>query len=78
MTLVRIDVVEGRRNAVQMEILAVAVHSTIVEALGATVTERYQIITEHRPCRIITFDPALVKTAAMTWSGDHRRNTPAD
>jgi phenylpyruvate tautomerase PptA (4-oxalocrotonate tautomerase family) len=59
MTLVRIDVIEGRRNAVQLEILADTVHATIVEVLGAAVTERYQIITEHRPGRIITFDSGL-------------------
>src|SRR3546814_4616878 len=32
---------------------------TIVEVFGAAVTERYQIITEHRPGRIITFDSGL-------------------
>jgi phenylpyruvate tautomerase PptA (4-oxalocrotonate tautomerase family) len=59
MTLVRIDVIEGRRSPVQLEILADTVHSTIVEVFGAAVTERYQIITEHRPGRIITFDSGL-------------------
>jgi phenylpyruvate tautomerase PptA (4-oxalocrotonate tautomerase family) len=59
MTLVRIDVIEGRRNPVQLEILADTVHATIVEVFGAAVTERYQIITEHRPGRIITFDHGL-------------------
>jgi phenylpyruvate tautomerase PptA (4-oxalocrotonate tautomerase family) len=59
MTLVRIDVIEGRRSPVQLEILADTVHSTIVEAFGAAVTEHYQIITEHRPGRIITFDSGL-------------------
>ena len=59
MTLVRIDVIEGRRNPVQLEILADTIHSTIVEVCGAAVTERYQIITEHRPGRIITFDSGL-------------------
>jgi phenylpyruvate tautomerase PptA (4-oxalocrotonate tautomerase family) len=59
MTLVRIDVIEGRRSPVQLEILADTVHSTIVEVFGAAVTERYQIIAEHRPGRIITFDDGL-------------------
>jgi phenylpyruvate tautomerase PptA (4-oxalocrotonate tautomerase family) len=59
MTLVRIDVIEGRRSPVQLEILADTVHSTIVEVFGAAVIERYQIITEHRPGRIITFDSGL-------------------
>ena len=59
MTLVRIDVIEGRRSPVQLEILADTVHSTIVEVFGAAVTERYQIITEHRPGRIITFNSGL-------------------
>jgi phenylpyruvate tautomerase PptA (4-oxalocrotonate tautomerase family) len=59
MTLVRIDVIEGRRSPVQLEILADTVHSTIVEVFGAAETERYQIITEHRPGRIITFDSRL-------------------
>ena len=59
MTLVRIDLIEGRRSPVQLEILADTVHSTIVEVLGAAVTERYQIITEHRPGRIITFATGL-------------------
>ena len=56
MTLVRIDVIEGRRSPVQLEILADTAHSTIVEVSGAAVTERYQIISEHRPGRITTFD----------------------
>ena len=59
MTLVRIDDIEGRRSPVQLEILADTVHSTIVDVLGAAVTERYQIITEHRPGRIITFASGL-------------------
>jgi phenylpyruvate tautomerase PptA (4-oxalocrotonate tautomerase family) len=59
MTLVRIDVIEGRRSAVQLEILADTVHSTIVELFGTAATEHYQIITEHRPGRIITFDSGL-------------------
>jgi phenylpyruvate tautomerase PptA (4-oxalocrotonate tautomerase family) len=59
MTLVRIDVIEGRRSPVQLEILAHTVHCTTVEMLGADVTERYQIITEHRPGRILTFDSGL-------------------
>jgi phenylpyruvate tautomerase PptA (4-oxalocrotonate tautomerase family) len=59
MTLVRIDVIEGRRSPVQLEILADTVHSTIVEVFGTAVTERYQIITEHRPGRIITFEHGL-------------------
>lgn len=42
-----------------MEILADTVHSTIVEVFGTAVTERYQIITEHRPGRIITFEHGL-------------------
>jgi phenylpyruvate tautomerase PptA (4-oxalocrotonate tautomerase family) len=59
MTLVRIDVIEGRRSPVQLDILADTVHSTIVEVFGVAVTERYQIITEHRPGRIITFESGL-------------------
>jgi phenylpyruvate tautomerase PptA (4-oxalocrotonate tautomerase family) len=59
MTLVRIDVIEGRRSPVQLEILADTVHSTIVDVFGSAVTERYQIITEHRPGRIITFESGL-------------------
>jgi phenylpyruvate tautomerase PptA (4-oxalocrotonate tautomerase family) len=59
MTLVRIDAIEGRRSPVQLEILADTVHSTIVEVFGAAETERYQIITEHRPGRIITFESDL-------------------
>jgi phenylpyruvate tautomerase PptA (4-oxalocrotonate tautomerase family) len=55
----RIDVIEGRRSPVQLEILADTVHSTIVEVCGAAVTDRYQIITEHRPGQIITFDSGL-------------------
>jgi hypothetical protein len=36
MTLVRIDVIEGRRSPVQLEILADTVHSTIVEVVENT------------------------------------------
>jgi phenylpyruvate tautomerase PptA (4-oxalocrotonate tautomerase family) len=59
MTLVRIDVIEGRRSPAQLEILAEAVHATVVAVFGAAVTERYQIITEHRPGWIITFESGL-------------------
>ncbi|WP_009478543.1 tautomerase family protein [Rhodococcus sp. JVH1] len=56
MTLVRIDVIEGRRTPVQLEILADTIHAAIVDGFGTAATDRYQIITEHKPGRIITFE----------------------
>lgn len=77
MTLVRIDVIEGRRSPVQLEILADTVHSTIVEVFGTAVTERYQIITEHRPAESSPSSTDSVK-AAPTTSSSSKSSSPEE
>ncbi len=59
MPLVRIDVIENRRTPEQLRELADAVQDVMLEAFAAPARDRYQIITEHRPGRIIAEDTGL-------------------
>jgi phenylpyruvate tautomerase PptA (4-oxalocrotonate tautomerase family) len=49
MPLVRIDVVEGRRDPEQLRLLADTVQEIRLDVLAAPPRDRYQVITEHRP-----------------------------
>ncbi|WP_040691492.1 tautomerase family protein [Nocardia vinacea] len=59
MPLVRIDVIEGRRNPDQLRTLADAVHEVMLGQFAAPDRDRYQIITEHKPHHIIVEDTGL-------------------
>jgi phenylpyruvate tautomerase PptA (4-oxalocrotonate tautomerase family) len=58
MPLVRIDVVEGRSDEA-LRRLADTVQDVLVEHFAAPERDRYQVIHEHRPGRIIALDTGL-------------------
>jgi 4-oxalocrotonate tautomerase len=58
MPLVRIDVLQGRSSE-QLGALSDGVHRALVEAVGVPPLDRFQVIAEHAPGRLI-FDPAYL------------------
>ena len=58
MPLIRIDITEGRSDAA-IKTLMDTVQDCVVEAFKVPVKDRYQIITEHKPGRIILEDTGL-------------------
>lgn len=58
MPLLRIDVVRGRREE-ELVLLLQGLHDAMVEAFGVPVRDRYQILTEHEPSRLILEDTGL-------------------
>lgn len=58
MPLVRIDVVEGRSNE-ELQELADVVQEAMLDVFAAPDRDRYQVIHEHRPGRIIAEDTGL-------------------
>ena len=58
MPLVRIDLVEGRTD-VQVRALADTVQQVMLDIFAAPERDRYQVIHEHKPGRIIAEDTGL-------------------
>ncbi len=58
MPLIRIDVTEGRTDA-QIKTLMDTVQDCVLEAFKVPVRDRYQIVTEHKPGRMILLDTGL-------------------
>lgn len=58
MPLLRIDLYEGRSDA-QLAQLLDTMHAVMVEAFRVPVRDRYQIVTEHRPSRMLMEDTGL-------------------
>jgi phenylpyruvate tautomerase PptA (4-oxalocrotonate tautomerase family) len=58
MPLIRIDVTEGRSDA-ELKMLMDTVQDCVVEAFKVPVKDRYQIVTEHKPGRMILLDTGL-------------------
>jgi len=58
MPLIRIDVTEGRSDAA-IKTLMDTVQDCVVEAFKVPVKDRYQIVTEHKPGRMILLDTGL-------------------
>lgn len=58
MPLVRIDLLEGRSDA-EIKTLMDAVQSCVLEAFKVPAKDRYQIVTEHKPGRMILLDTGL-------------------
>ena len=58
MPLVRIDLIEGRSDE-ELRALADAVQDVMLEVFAAPAGDRYQVIHEHRPGRIIAEDTGL-------------------
>jgi phenylpyruvate tautomerase PptA (4-oxalocrotonate tautomerase family) len=58
MPLIRIDLIEGRTDDALRAILDTA-HEAVLEAFGVPPRDRYQIITEHKPGRMVLLDTGL-------------------
>ena len=58
MPLLRFDLVEGRSDA-ELKSLLDAAHEAVVEAFGVPVRDRYQVVNEHKPSRLIMEDTGL-------------------
>lgn len=58
MPLIRIDITEGRSDAA-IKTLMDTVQDCVVEAFKVPVKDRYQIVTEHKPGRMILEDTGL-------------------
>jgi phenylpyruvate tautomerase PptA (4-oxalocrotonate tautomerase family) len=67
MPLIRIDVLQGRTEA-EITSLLDAIHRAVVKAFDVPQTDRYQVLTEHRSCRLIAEDTGLgiVRTDKLT------------
>lgn len=66
MPLVRIDLVEGRTER-ELRAISDAVHEALVEAIGIPRDDRFQVISEHAPGRVV-YDPrylAIERTAGI-------------
>lgn len=58
MPLIRVDLYEGRSDAQLVQLLD-TMHAVMVEAFKVPERDRYQIVTEHRPSRMIMEDTGL-------------------
>lgn len=58
MPLLRFDIVEGRTDA-EIKTLLDAAHEAMLEAFGVPPGDRYQIVTEHKPSRMLVEDTGL-------------------
>lgn len=58
MPLVRIDMIEGRTDA-ELQLLLDTIQECVVEAFGVPETDRYQIVHEHKPGRMVFLDTGL-------------------
>ncbi len=58
MPLLRIDVIEGRTDA-ELKALLDAAHRAMLAAFNVPDRDRYQIVTEHKPSRMIIEDTGL-------------------
>ena len=58
MPLVRIDMIEGRSEE-QIKNVLDTIQGCVVEAFGVPETDRYQIVHEHKPGRMVFLDTGL-------------------
>jgi len=58
MPLVRIDVVKGRTEE-QVQALLQTLHDAMVRAFEIPLRDRYQVLTEHEPSRLVLEDTGL-------------------
>jgi phenylpyruvate tautomerase PptA (4-oxalocrotonate tautomerase family) len=64
--LVRIDLVQGRSDEA-VRILADPVHEVMLDAFAVPDRDRYQVITEHPPVRMILEDTGLGLQRTSVW-----------
>ena len=58
MPLVRIDMIEGRSDE-ELRTLLGTIQNCVVESFGVPETDRYQIVHEHKPGRMVFLDTGL-------------------
>lgn len=58
MPLIRVDLISGRTDRELQRLLDV-LHGAMVEAFGVPMRDRYQIVTEHEPSRLLVEDTGL-------------------
>jgi phenylpyruvate tautomerase PptA (4-oxalocrotonate tautomerase family) len=58
MPLIRIDLTEGRSDS-EIKALMDTIQDCVIEAFKVPVKDRYQIVTEHKPGRMILLDTGL-------------------
>jgi hypothetical protein len=58
MPLLRFDLIEGRTDA-ELKTLLDTAHEAMLEAFGVPARDRYQIVAEHKPSRMIIEDTGL-------------------
>lgn len=58
MPLLRFDLIEGRTDA-ELKKLLDAAHAAMLEAFKVPVRDRYQVVHEHKPSRLIVEDTGL-------------------
>ena len=58
MPLVRIDMIEGRSDE-ELRTLLDTIQNCVVESFGVPETDRYQIVHEHKPGRMVFLDTGL-------------------
>ncbi len=58
MPLLRFDLIEGRSEA-ELQALLDSAHKTVLAAFGVPARDRYQIVHEHKPSRMIALDTGL-------------------
>ena len=75
MPLVRIDMIEGRSDD-EIKTFLDTVQSCIVEAFGVPDSDRYQILTQHKPNHIIMGDTGLGLTRTDKFTVIHIFTSP--
>jgi hypothetical protein len=58
MPLIRFDIIEGRTDA-EITNLLDAAHRAVLTAFAVPQRDRYQVVTEHKPARIVAQDTGL-------------------
>jgi hypothetical protein len=58
MPLIRFDIIEGRTDA-EITNLLDAAHRAVLTAFAVPQRDRYQVVTEHKPSRIVAEDTGL-------------------
>ena len=58
MPLIRFDIIEGRTDA-EITTLLDAAHRAVLTAFAVPERDRYQVVTEHKPSRVIAQDTGL-------------------
>jgi hypothetical protein len=77
MPLIRVDILQGRTDS-EIDSLLDSIHRAVVKAFEVPQTDRYQVLTEHKPHRLIAEDTGLgiVRTDKLTLVSVTTRSRP--